>query len=83
MDLVHVFPFIAISVGHSPRAIPAPGALRSNSCSHPGGFDSFPETSSGPLPKQFSLRLGSGPLALWVPRQIRAMKGKFNVQESH
>jgi hypothetical protein len=76
--------FIPLSVGHSLRAIPAPGALRSDLLLRTlTGLDSFPETSSGPLPKQFSLRLGSGPLALWVPRQIRAIKGKLNVQESH
>src|SRR5436305_14374179 len=36
-----------------------------------------PKTSLGPCPKQCSLRLGSGALALRVPRQIRATKGKL------
>jgi hypothetical protein len=71
-------PFSPISAGHSQRAIPAPGALLRNFLlrTRPG-LDSFPKTSSGPLPKNFRPRLGSGPLAFRVPRQSRANERRY------
>ena len=49
-------PLYAISAGHSLRVIPAPGALVGKLLLRgPAGLDSFPKTSSGPLPKSFLL----------------------------
>jgi len=82
-DLVQAFPSVPISValatGNS-RARRSPFELLLRTLT---GLDPIPKTNLGPLPKQFSLRFGSGPLALWVPRQIRATKGNSIMYKNH
>ena len=64
-SVVHRFPLRshlcrALATGNS-RALRSPFELLQRTLT---GLDSIPKTSVGPLPKQFSLRLGNGPLAL-------------------